>query len=345
MKKIPFSYPGLYYYCMFSNKLSQILNRSNTLLMPTTRNLFCCIPNSKMTSSSISSNLNPPELPESLTSSPILSLIEPGHCQFTQDFIKVPLLENVPVSPTAFVARFGLPDPARPLNLSTCACILAGVETPNGEMVVRPYTPISTNADKGTFDLLIRKYPDGKMSSYLADLKPSKEGVVGFKHIPFNVKIQYPFGSPKTLVMIAGGTGITPMIQALHAILGDDQCPIEKTILLYGSRNKDDILGKEMLDHWSSTHKDKLTVIHVLSHEKEEQQEEGVLEAGGFKKGFIDRKLIESVAPPANSGKNVKIFVCGPPIMYDILCGPRTEEQVTGVLGEMGYLKYQVYKF
>lgn len=214
---------------------------------------------------------------------------------------------------------------------------------PDGEMVVRPYTPISTNADKGTFDLLIRKYPNGKMSSFLADLKPSKEeesAVVGFKHIPFNVKIQYPFGSPKTLVMIAGGTGITPMIQALHAILGDEDSPIEKTILLYGSRNKEDILGKEMLDHWSSTHKEKLTVVHVLSHEEGE-----VSEGSGFQKGFIDRKLIESVTPPASSGKDVKIFVCGPPIMYDILCGPRNEEQVTGVLNEMGYVQDQVYKF
>jgi cytochrome-b5 reductase len=213
-----------------------------------------------------------------------------------------------------------------------------------GEMVVRPYTPISTNVDTGTFDLLIRKYPQGKMSSFLANLKPSDEAVVGFKHIPFNVKIQYPFGSPKTLVMIAGGTGITPMIQALHAVLGDEKSPIEKTYLLYGSRNKEDILGKEMLDHWSSTHKKKLTVIHVLSEEEQGQESEELLQKG-FRQGFIDRKLIESVAPSPSCGKDVKIFVCGPPIMYDILCGPRNEEEVTGVLGEMGYVKDQVYKF
>jgi cytochrome-b5 reductase len=279
------------------------------------------------------------DLPESLTSAPIQSLIEPGHCQFTEEFIKVPLLENIPVSKTAYVARFGLPDATKSLGLSTCACILAGAEI-NGEMVVRPYTPISTNADRGTFDLLIRRYPDGKMSSFIAELKPSKEGIVAFKHIPFNVKIQYPFNSPKTLVMIAGGTGITPMIQALHAILGDEKSPIEKTYLLYGSRNKDDILGKEMLDNWAATHDQKLSVIHVLSHE-----EGNVSAEEGFKKGFIDRSLIESVAPPASSGKDVMIFVCGPPVMYDILCGPRNEDNVTGVLGELGYRKYQVYKF
>ena len=30
---------------------------------------------------------------------------------------------------------------------------------------------------------------------------------------------------------------------------------------------------------------------------------------------------------------------------YDILCGPRGEDDVTGVLGEMGYSSEQVYKF
>jgi hypothetical protein len=54
-----------------------------------------------------------------------------------------------------------------------------------------------------------------------------------------------------TIVSCLGGTGITPMIQALHAILGsgpDDQKSSTKEVtLLYGSRNKSDILGGDML--------------------------------------------------------------------------------------------------
>lgn len=277
-------------------------------------------------------------LPSSLTSPPVKATVTPDNCQFTDTFEKVALIENIPVSKTSFVARFGLPDASKPLGLSTCACILAGVEV-NGEMVVRPYTPISTNADVGTFDLLVKKYPDGKMSSFLSELKPSEDKVVAFKHIQFNVKTQYPFNSPKTVVMLAGGTGITPMIQALHAILGDEEGPIEKTHLIYGSRNVDDILGKEMLDKWADENSNKLSVTHVLSNE------EGEVNGDAFKKGFIDRKLIESIVPPPSAGSDVLIFVCGPPVMYDILCGGRTEEGVTGVLGEMGYNSDQVYKF
>lgn len=289
------------------------------------RNLFCCIPNSMSTTAA------------SLSSPPVKSTVEPGQCQFGDEFVKVPLLENVPVSKTSFVLRFGLPDTQKPMGLSTCACILAGAQI-DGEMVVRPYTPISTNADVGTFDLLVKKYPDGKMSSFLSDLEPSNEAVVAFKHIPFNVKTQYPFKKPKFIAMLAGGTGITPMIQALHAILGDEEKVIEKTHLLYGSRNKDDILGKEMIDNWSESHSENFSVTHVLSHEEGEV-------SGDFKKGFIDRKLIESVIPPPSAGSDVLIFVCGPPVMYDVLCGARGEEGVSGLLGEMGYSTEQVYKF
>ena len=41
-----------------------------------------------------------------------------------------------------------------------------------------------------------------------------------FKHIPFNVKTQYPFGK-KSIGMLVGGTGITPMLQVGAAALGD----------------------------------------------------------------------------------------------------------------------------
>jgi len=31
--------------------------------------------------------------------------------------------------------------------------------------------------------------------------------------------------------------------------------------------------------------------------------------------------------------------------MYKLLCGPRDETEITGILGELGYTSNQVYKF
>lgn len=49
-----------------------------------------------------------------------------------------------------------------------------------------------------------------------------------------SVEGQYPFGK-KAIGMICGGTGITPMIQALHALLGTvgDNTTVS---MLYGSK-------------------------------------------------------------------------------------------------------------
>ena len=147
----------------------------------------------------------------------------------------------------------------------------------------------------------------------------------------------------KKIAMIAGGTGITPMIQALHAILGngpEDQMSVtEEVTLLYGSRNSKDILGGEMLDSWSESNSDKFTCVNVLSNEETNSGYTG-------ETGFIDKAKIQKYFPPASDGDDVIIFVCGPPIMYDMLCGPRNEpDKITGVLGELGYSPKQVYKF
>eukprot|EP00980_Cylindrotheca_fusiformis_P002245 scaffold517_cov119-Cylindrotheca_fusiformis.AAC.28 len=273
--------------------------------------------------------------PPSLTGKPTKALVPPGQCQFTDELKSVPLMERIPVSSTSSVLRFGLPDTSAPLNLSTCACILARAEI-GGEEVIRPYTPISTNELKGCFDLLIKDYGSGaKMSKHLCeDLKVGE--TVDFKHIKFNVKIQAPF-KQKKICMLVGGTGITPMIQALHAILGDTDSDTE-VVMLYGSKVSTDILGQELLDNWAKDHKDRFKVVHVLSEEPADSDWTGT-------RGFIDKELIKSNFPDPSAGDDLMIFVCGPPPLYNALCGPRDEKELTGALGDMGYKAEQVFKF
>lgn len=240
-------------------------------------------------------------------------------------------MECVAASPTSSVLRFGLPDRQQPLNLSTCACILS-TATIRGETITRPYTPISTNHQVGSFDLLVKHYEAGTMSKHLKEIQPGDQ--LGFSHIPVNVKIQAPFPYEE-IGMLAGGTGITPMIQALHAILGDHDDGTKVT-LLYGSRDQGDILGRRLLDHWAADYSDRLTVVHVLSDEPVDSNWTGA-------RGHIGADLVsEHFPPPSHS---VGVFICGPPPMYQALCGPRDEKQVSGVLKDLGYSAEQVYKF
>ena len=128
----------------------------------------------KMTSSPF--DLYPMNLSER---SPILNIVPPNICQFTPTYQSVPLINRIPCGSggTSFILRFGLPDVSRPMDLTTCACLLASADleddTKDGELteVVRPYTPISTNDQVGCFDLLVKDYGEehGWMSRYLCN--------------------------------------------------------------------------------------------------------------------------------------------------------------------------------
>jgi hypothetical protein len=137
---------------------------------------------------------------------PTAALVPPGNCQFGSEWAGCALLAKRVESQNTRVFTFALPDRSKPLGLSTCACVLArGSSAAAGpEPFVRPYTPISTNAQVGSFDLLVKIYPDGKMSQYLDHL--ALGDTIEFKHIEPNVKIQYPFNH-KHVGVLVGGTG------------------------------------------------------------------------------------------------------------------------------------------
>ena len=280
-------------------------------------------------------------LPSSLSCDPIKLLSKPEDCQFfgSEQFVPVPMVERIPVSPTSFVLRFELPDKTKSMQLSTCSCILASA-TVNGENVIRPYTPISTNEQIGTFDLLVKRYDNGVLSKFMCDDASLEKTDVSFKQIPFNIKLDASeFVESSHILMLAGGTGITPMIQALHAILGQ-QNGGTKVTLVYGSQSEDDILAQALLDKWADKYSEKLSVIHILSHSKADSES-----STKYRHGFITKSLLEEVVPCKPSEISYAM-VCGPPPMYDALCGPRTEtDKISGVLAEMGFTPSQVYKF
>lgn len=283
---------------------------------------------SKLAASQALSTLGPNSKPSS-------AVVPPGQCVFTEEWSPATLVAKEMTGKSSRVFTFALPDATKPLGLSTCACILAkGGLDASGSAVVRPYTPISTNSMIGKFELLIKIYPEGLMSQHIDRL--SIGDTMDFKHIPFNVKVQYPY-KKKAVGMICGGTGVTPMIQALHALLGT---PEDKThvSMLYGSRVNDDILAEELLNRWADASGGRFTCTHVLSQDPE------VASAWRGCKGRISRELIQEHMPPPS--EDCSIFVCGPPGFYDTLCGPRNEpNELTGLLKEMGYTAAQVVKF
>eukprot|EP00466_Bigelowiella_natans_P020031 jgi/Bigna1/69201/fgenesh1_pg.8_\ len=257
-------------------------------------------------------------------------------CQLNEEWIPLKLISSREYNHNCKVLRFELPRPILPLNLPTCACILVKGDK-ELKKEVRPYTPISSGRQKGYLELLVKSYPEGKISKWMCSLAVGK--AVTFKHIPFNVKIPVKeLRELNSLIMLAGGTGITPMYQALMELLDNRlgstmKCP--KIVLLYGNNTEEDILLKEQLDEMQQRCAN-FRAVYVVSKLEEK---------GSAEEGFIDAEKIRRLCPPPS--KSQKVLVCGPPPMYKALCGARSEKIITGVLKDLGYCTSEnsVYKF
>ena len=131
--------------------------------------------------------------------------------------------------------------------------------------VVRSYTPISSDEDQGYFDLLIKSYPTGNISKYVSILKIGQTLKVKG---PKGAMVYTP-GLVRHFGMIAGGTGITPMLQIIRAIIrgrprngGKDTTQVD---LIFANVNVEDILLKEDLDKLASEDKG-FRVYYVLNN-------------------------------------------------------------------------------
>lgn len=180
-----------------------------------------------------------------------------------QDFI---LKEKNEISHNVTIYRFSLPRPTDILGLPIGQHIsLAATIEGQPKEVVRSYTPISSDEDAGYFDLLVKAYPQGNISKYLTDLQVGQ-----------TMKVRGPKGAMvytpnmcRHIGMIAGGTGITPMLQIIKAIIrnrprngGNDTTKVD---LIFANVNPEDILLKDQLDQLEKED-DGFNVYYVLNN-------------------------------------------------------------------------------
>jgi cytochrome-b5 reductase len=99
--------------------------------------------------------------------------------------------------------------------------------------------------------------------------------------------------------MIAGGTGITPMLQIIRAALKNPQDPTRLS-LIYANVNYEDILLKKELDELADKYPSRFRVFCVLNNPPTGW-------TGGV--GFVSKEQIETHLPATHD--NIKILLCG----------------------------------
>ncbi|RSL39859.1 NADH-cytochrome b5 reductase 1 [Fusarium sp. AF-6] len=219
-------------------------------------------------------------------------------------FQEFELEEKTVISHNVAIYRFKLPSVKHILGLPIGQHISIGAPCvqPDGSTkeIVRSYTPISGDHQPGYFDLLIKSYPQGNISKHMASL------VVGQ-----TIRVRGPKGAfvytpnmVRHFGMVAGGTGITPMLQVIRAIIrgraAGDKTEVD---LIFANVSPQDILLKEDLDSLAA--QDAGIRIHYVLDKPPEGWTGGV--------GYVTADMITKWLPkPAD---DVKILLCGPPPM------------------------------
>lgn len=169
--------------------------------------------------------------------------------------------------------------------------------------ITRPYSLASSPKEsrEGIYRITVKRVGGGLVSNYLLD-----SWIVGTKvtaSAPLGTFTYSPLRDAKTVIGLAGGSGITPFRSFARAIADGDED--FNFILLYGTRTlADAVFESEFAEIAASCPKFKL--VNILSDE----------ERPGYVHGFITADLIKQYLP---EGEEASLFICGPQAMYRFL--------------------------
>lgn len=247
---------------------------------------------------------------------------------------KLPLIEKTIISHDTRNYRFGLPSKEHVLGLPVGQHIHISARI-GDDLVIRSYTPVSSDDDHGYVDLVIKvyfknvhpKFPNGGMlTQYIDSLKigdtidirgpsgrlqyisPGTFSITkGRKDPPSIVKV-------KKVNLIAGGVGITPILQLLRQIAKDPSDDTQAAIL-FANQTEEDILLRQELEEVSNKFPDQFKLWYTLDRP-----------SAGWKysSGFINEDMLRNHLFPAS--KDTITLMCGPPPMINFACTPNLEK-------------------
>lgn len=199
-------------------------------------------------------------------------------------------IERIERTPTAVSYRFKRPEG---FNFTAGQYMLVDL----GNKLTHPLS-LSSGPEEVKFIEFTKRMTD---SPYCSRLKSLEQGNT--------ISVKGPVGkfclteSSKTLVMIAGGIGITP-IRSILTSLEKTKGNIGTVILIYGNLNREDIAFRDELENLklSDYH-----LVHVLS------------DTAGMEKvyqGFITADIISKEVPKSS---DAYYMVSGPPVMVEAI--------------------------
>lgn len=257
---------------------------------------------------------------------------------------------KVPLSHDTILLRLKLESAEHQCGLPVGYHLYLRGESHHGKKVMRAYTPSSLNGTLGAVEFVIKIYfpndhpsfPEGgQLTRYLNTLNVGDtlevKGPMG--HIKYEgcgkLLVDKTEHNVDRMTMIAGGTGVAPMLQMIVAVLAN---PADKTKIkfLFANKSEKDILLRYTLDRLQREHPNRFTVHYTVS--KAEKDWEGSV-------GRVDKDMIAKHCFPAKGSKgtinvravNTVALLCGPASMEEDTCVP--------ALKALGYSEANIIRY
>ena len=219
-------------------------------------------------------------------------------------------------TPDAISVAFAVPEGLRGAYAFRAGQYLTLRVEVGGEAVRRTYS-ICSGEDEGELRIAIRRLEGGVFSVWAMEaLRPGMALEVMTPIGRFGAAIRPD--EARVHVGFAAGSGITPVLSVMKTLLAREK--LSRFFLFYGSRTSRHVLFREELEDLKDRYLDRVSVLHVLSRERQDIE---VLN------GRLEGEKLRGLLGPMLGGCGVdEAYVCGPFGMIETVCALLAESGV-----------------
>ncbi len=207
-------------------------------------------------------------------------------------------------TPEAVAVAFAVPDELREAFAFKPGQYLTLAANVDGQDVRRSYS-ICSAPGEAMLKVGVKKVADGRFSRFVNEVLSVGDTI---RVMPPEGRFTSLAGERHDYLLIASGSGITPMLSIAKTVLAHE--PASTVTLVYGNRTTDTIMFREELQDLKDAHMRRFSLVNLLSREKQDVD---------LLNGRIDGERIRRMAelglidPFSSDG----VFLCGPGEMID----------------------------
>jgi ring-1,2-phenylacetyl-CoA epoxidase subunit PaaE len=207
-------------------------------------------------------------------------------------------------TPEAVAIAFEIPDELKETFAFRPGQYLTLAADIDGEEARRSYS-ICSAPGEATLRVGVKKVADGRFSSFVNDRLSIGDTI---RVMPPEGRFTSLAGERHDYVLIAAGSGITPMLSIARTVLAHE--PDSAITLIYGNRTTETIMFREELEDLKDRYMRRFSLVHLLSRETQDVALFNGRIDGARIRELSSRGLIDVLDADG-------VFLCGPGEMID----------------------------